>query len=231
LEEYFDRLGVVLRVDAETSPSQITLCSIWRELKSVPLYGVYLPAGVFYHLGTSVEFLNLVTSPIHTRDTSATNPNHFSVAQQIKLSALCGQYHLQSHLNSKLFNYSQIVALLTDESESTDPVPSEGLDWQSSDLVSINSCLCFSATSTIGKQSLFESSIVFGDCSIGEQCIVSHLDASLGSSLVLPSRTMIQQIPLSVGHCQFVLLALGLDDDVKASADSNGLFLLTSYRH
>jgi hypothetical protein len=224
LEEYFIRLRISPHDDSQTSPYQTALCRIWTELKNIPLYGMYLPAGVFYHLGTSIEFLNLVTAPIHSPDPR--NPNHFSISQQKKFSSLCEKYNLQHHIHSKLFNSSRINSFLTDSVAKSIGSQTEMLDWKQLDVISINSCLCFSATSSIGKQSLFESSIIFGDCSIGDQCIVSHLTASLGSSLVLPSRTMVQQIPISFGDCcEFVVLVLGLGDDIKATADSDGLLI------
>jgi hypothetical protein len=200
---------------------EVALSRVWSNLKSFSLYGLYVSTGIFYHLGTSTELLNLITSPIQTQQSSCLS------SQAKNLTTLCAHYRLQCHVNSRLFNFSSLQVISSSSSSRSlrrdcEVNIYESLEWNPTEIISINSSLGFSANSSIGKQTLFENSVVFGDCSIGDQCIVSNLGEDLGDSLQIPSRTMIQRIPLTSPGFQFVLLALGLTDDVKATVDSNG---------
>jgi hypothetical protein len=220
IEDYFSRLGIELR-SAEKTPHEKALIRIWSHLKSYPLYGLYVPSGIFYHLGTSTELLNLITSPIkQTEERSSLTP------QEKKLLTLCSHYGLRHHINSRLFNFSSLQAASSSLEREVPLKIFKSLEWnpmEPMEIISINSCLGFSANSFIGKQTLFENSVVLGDCFIGDHCVVSHISADFGDSLVIPSRTMIQRVPLtSPQGSQFVLIALGLTDDVKATFDSNG---------
>lgn len=214
IEEYFSRLGIESR--SEKTPLDRALIRIWSSLKSYPLFGLYVPFGIFYHLGTSTELLNLITSPIQHEE------SNFPTSVGEKLRVLCSHYGLQRHVNSRLFNFSSLQTVSCPSVTELYSRTLETLEWNSMEIASINSCLGFSAHSSIGKNILFDNSVVFGDCWIGDHCIVSNIGEDLGESLVIPSRTMIQRIPLTSGAFQFVLIALGLTDDVKATFDSNG---------
>jgi hypothetical protein len=180
-------------------------------LKSIQLHCISIIDGVFYHVGTSFELLHLLTSSMHDQETSIL---------EAKFQRLKKRYRLQQHANSKLFNFHQMKP---------NPFDRYGFDlnllqWNSKEVVSIGSCLGVTSSSCVGHHSVIESSIIVGECYLGNQCLVSHLRGDLGDSIRIPSGIMLQQIPLLGQTPRYVILTLGIRDNIKAPCHSKGIF-------
>lgn len=188
-------------------------------LKSIPFYTIYIEEGIFYHLGTTQELLNLLTTTIQSNDIN----NDYSVSERKKLASLAKRYKLQNHVNSKLCDYSKFTNLSNNFNfeEIT-------LDINKSNFISINSYILLNNISSIGHNSVIENSFIYGDCEIGHKSMVSHIHGNLGHNIKIPSNIMFQQIPiLSSNNLSYILLTFGIKDNIKSEYNSKGIYLFT----
>ena len=191
-------------------------------LKSIPFYSVYIEEGVFYHIGTTLELLNLLTIPIQSE--VATN-YQYSEYQKNKLISLSQRYQLQNHVNSKFTNYPK-CNLTSHIDEYNYNISKITLDWKTSHFVSMNSYIILTAASSIGSNTVFENSLIYGDCFIGSNSIISYVNGTLGYNINIPSKTMFQQISIhSFPRLGYVLLAFDINDNIKAEYNSTGSYL------
>ena len=202
------------------------ILSIWELFRGIKLYCIHVTDGVFGHLGTSSEFLDLICSCSHSNNkldhTSSNRTDHYaldtsSAHNKNKSNIFSMKYNLQPSINSRCVLYD--IGLF-------DPSCSSCIRG-----VRVNSLIYIDVTLTdrakvaipsIGHGTLIEHSILFGACSIGSHSIVSHIHSPrLGQDLVVNDNIMVQQVPLlplsgSVYEPWYVVVLLGLHDDVKA---------------
>jgi hypothetical protein len=183
-----------------------SLVKVWQSCHEFSLYVVSVFDGIFLHLGTSLEYLDLVTtpSPEEPADTST------MVNQRLK--------HLQA-MRLKYGCKHTVCSII------------EVLQSQSSTLVC--SIVQSSSQGSIGKGSLVEYSILYGNFSIGSKCILSNISDTFGENIIAYDQMMIQQVPLAHDALSkitaaagfrvdsqveyLVHIVLGVGDDIKAS--------------
>ena len=231
--------------DPSSSPSlelyDKALLTIWELFREIKLCCIHVADGLFGHLGTSSEFLDLICSCRnsssgnsrgdnklnHTSNTSAntteysaldTNSNH----KKNKSDIFSIKYNLQSSINSRCIHYD--IGLFDPSSSSSSSSYIRGVTVNS--LIYIDVTLterAIDAIPSIGSGTLIEHSILLGACLIGSHCIISHIySPRLGQDLVVNDNMMLQQVPLlpptgAVYEPWYVVVLLGLHDDVKAS--------------
>ena len=224
------------------------ILTIWELFRRIKLCCIHIEDGVFGHLGTSSEFLDLIcsfssstssgngsssnTKHSNTSNTSAvaTDRNVLDISSnhdKNKRDIFSMKCNLQSSINSRCIHY---------DVDRFDPFSSSSIRG-----VIVNSLIYIDVTLTdraidaipsIGSCTLIEHSILFGSCSIGSHSIVSHIySPRLSRDLVVNDNMMLQQVPLlplsgaeagavvagAVYEARYVVVLLGLHDDVKAS--------------
>ena len=240
-ETYLSRLPIHSQRAAadESSCLRQGLHALWAALRDLPLHGLYIPGGVFYHLGTSWELQILQCAPLWGGTEGAVlgtvgNQSAGGVlvhAEKDKLRSLRDKYLLRRSVHSVIAP-PHIGNCFENPSSRCD----SGGDWGQS-FVAIGSSVSVSPPGEIGTGSVIENCVLHGRIHIGEGCILSHIGSELGDSLVLPGHTMVQQVPLrrevslrgdmesplrTANIDEFVAVVLGVRDDIKATSQSAG---------
>lgn len=207
---YLSRLPLDSQQASEDSPLYKGLYAVWERLRSVSLYGLHIPGGVFCHLGTSAELQELVCTPLsHTDSSLASSPG------SMKLQSLCAKYRLATQVRSTIScNHEHSSTAIVD----------------STDFIAMGSILSSAddMQTSIGAGTVIDNCVLHRHIKIGKSCVLSHIGSLIGESLRVPDSTMVQQVPLrgqtadSDRQSRFVLIALGVCDNVKATSDSTG---------
>lgn len=195
-------------------------------MKTIPFYTIYIEQGIFYHLGTTQELLNLLTIPIQSNET---HNDQYSVYQRRKLISLYERYQLQNHINSKLFDHSKLLLSSNIYNDCDDDnLEDITLNSNTSQFISMNSYISLNSNfSSIGVNSVLENSFIYGDCFIGNNSIVSYIQGYLGHNLNIPPNIMFQHIPIrSFDNFGYILLTFGIYDNIKGEYNSTGFYLL-----
>ena len=207
LNEYLLRLGISIQqsnLDLN-HPYNNALTLLHKQLNNIPLYLLAVKNGLFSHMGTSNEMLDLVIYPIIRNDSCAFDSS--------KLNKLLTKYMLKKNLNSVILNDISIL-----KSNNNNQY------FDISSFVVLNSILSNDSVNKISELTFIEHSFLSGSFQIGSKCILSHIGYVIGRDLKLPSCTIIQEVPLidESGHFTrsfkyFAVSLLGLNDDVKVN--------------
>lgn len=193
IEFYISSLGIaketLLRSD---DPYVQALVVLYGHLSGIALNMMTIFDGVFCHLGTSQELLELATHAVQ---------DSFGEAGS-KFSLLASKYRLCKEVNTLIM--------------------SRGRSEQRGEkrYISINSTIDFSIpNSSIGEGTLIEHSCLAGNFKFGQSCIVSHIQAEFSSKLILLDNMMAQQVTATLDgleDCVHYLVVVGINDDFKA---------------
>lgn len=233
LTEYYARLKYVsptIQLDSSDGLYQYeaALRAVYDYLHMIPFYVAVVKKGVFGHLGTSSEFVELlnIASARKTEGTTAStlSSSHIRTNTRDKNMKFAIKYDLRQVLGG---------AIVVPYQPSRPPI--RVLDHVKG--TSVNSLVHLysidNATSTtilsgtVGVDSVIEHSMLSGQFSIGRNCYISHIQSELGHNLQIHDNMMFQQAPLqssstlsSSSLSESVLILLGMNDDMKAQYDS-----------
>ena len=207
------------------------LTAIHQRLSPFQLQALLVPNGQFLHLGTSKELVEFLVEG--TREYRHANDNDNG-------SAILSPNVLRSRLIARdmnlVFNYQSL--LISSPSSSSSPLLSSATTTNDHDnhICCYNSFIHTCGTLQIGPGCVLEHIHVVVqhatvDIRIGDGCLISGwrgdysskpsstLSISNGndngnSTIVIPSKTCLQMIPLAKSQ-DFVVMMFGLDDDMK----------------
>lgn len=200
------RIGILSNYQNSTKKRDRSLAKVWELCHDIPLHVIAIFNGIFLHLGTSSEYLDLVTT------FSDDSIDHSSILTQRSkhLTAMKSKFECQSVISSFVEMESMMESTIV-----------------GSVLSSHGPGNC-----SIGKASFVEYSVINGDFSVGSGCILSHISDTFGQNLIAYDHMMIQQVPLAMDAVMKLPLAselidrnveellvhivLGVKDDVKA---------------
>jgi carbonic anhydrase/acetyltransferase-like protein (isoleucine patch superfamily) len=195
------------------------LHGVWSTLCEIQLYGLYVPNGVFYHLGTSAELQSLLCSPLHTAAShsdvgSDGSGVYVPLSTPNKLTSLCRKYRLERCVSSVLsithhtgtdgdmsstslsggkiiIDPSEIHFIAIGSSVNITPYQFSSVDGsvQTRDAT-------VAANRSIGTDCVIDHCILHGNVSIGAGSVLSHIGSEIGLDLNVPARILIQQVPL-----------------------------------
>lgn len=225
LSEFYSRLGVAIPEDsAKLSWYHKSLPLLWTALQNVPLYNLAVESGMFAHLGTSAELLEMLNCSHDFGRRTALESG--ASRNSAKLLAFANKYDLQPEIKQ---SRSYIAAAAFEANAN--------LIRQS---VAINSII-EGAGEVCGPNSCIEHSMLLGNVAIGAGSVVSHVHGPLAINLSVPNDTMVQMIPLNTSalrhFCEktyngydaavgveqlVVLLTLGVHDDIKIPFEAPG---------
>jgi hypothetical protein len=193
LELYISSLGIAKESFSRSDdPYMLALEVIYRNLSGIALNMMTIFDGLFCHLGTSQELLELATHAV--QDSFGETDSKFSL--------LATKYRLCREVNTLVMSREQ----------------SEQRGEKR--FISINSTIDFSIpSSSIGENTLIEHSCLAGNFNIGRSCIVSHIQADVSSNLVLLDSIMAQQVTATFDGLEdsaHYLVVVGINDDMKA---------------
>ena len=225
LGDFFESLGIERRAAEERgetfSDYHYSLSLLHDRLCETPLYMLTVSDGLFCHLGTSKELLELITCPNVAVSSSPPSSSlafpRLSCDNHDKFVALAMKYKLTKEVGS---------LLIVDEVEQYQPTPNTHTEGYK-----INSIISISDECRISSNALVEHSLLSGNFEVGAGSVVSHVRADIGENLILLPGMMIQQVPIKsklsihgMNHktglsesTSFVFILLGVEDDVKAS--------------
>lgn len=222
------------------------LLALWRSMRDCKLVGVCCAKGAFCHLGTSLELQQLLLSPhqLHDQDTLQKSDSsnvscpvvHVTNGIQENDTVGIKSKLLKLDIFRKKYNLQANVHGLIHDTSGSALSPRSCIV---NSIIALRTNIDSQSAITIGSESVIENSFLHGHCRIGSMCFVSGVQPALGQDLVLPSRILLQQVPLTGAwhtsvssdmyvnqglgesgegddgtHC--VLLTLGMCDDVKA---------------
>lgn len=179
------------------------LSILLERFNSVPLKCVLVENGIFCHLGTVSELLELVMS------CTAPSPETITYAAH-KYKALCAKYGLRASTCSVIDSDSSHTSLLSG--------------------CLINSII--DGSGLIAARTIVEHSMLLGSYNIGRGSIVSHVDATFGRDLTLGDEQVLQFVSLLGASSDAdmkipsILMYFGVGDDVKGSLASGKATLL-----
>jgi L-fucokinase len=209
LDTYFASLGISANEIPEgankNSTYIIALRAIWSTFCRTPLHLLSVPKGMFCHLGTSFELLQLLSSCTETNDSDQNTVsaprdcNNAIAVKNNKLQLFSKKYSLGNFVQScvllKEFNGPyRITNNLTDSYNFKSP---KFLG------VSINSIFIYSDVnknegnpSLCARNSLVEHSVLSGAYSVGSGSIISHVPGFLGENISILPGMMVQCVPI-----------------------------------
>eukprot|EP01038_Epipyxis_sp_PR26KG_P004331 gene4331-6132_t len=209
---YYERLGINPNNSGKLYMEAIN--ELWKSFRNIPLHLIYVPTGIFEHLGTSSEVLTLLTYPFNQTTTSNINYNTNELnnnRKNYKLNRFANKYQLNTIIDS------QIPSIV----ESTEPfiyVNSSIISTQAGKDVTIK------PHNSVALPSVIEHCLLKSDIIIGNNSMCSHIGGYLGNNLQdISSNIIIQQIYLQnqlnemneYKYLSFVLMILHIKDDVK----------------
>jgi L-fucokinase len=211
LDTYFNALGISsteVPVGNKNSTYILALKVIWSTFCRTPLHLVGIPNGMFCHLGTSAELLDLLsycTSDVIIKsdekalESAPRDCNDAIIFKNDKLKKFSGKYSLKEFVKSSVLtrNGSKPYKVIGDITDSSILSTVKGLKG-----VMLN-CMCIPAVDVKGEtmlrtshRSLVEHSVLSGKCSVGQHSVVSHLPGFLGRNLEVLDGMMVQCVPI-----------------------------------
>ena len=211
LDTYFNALGISsteVPVGNKNSAYILALKVIWSTFCRTPLHLVGIPNGMFCHLGTSAELLDLLsycTSDVIIKadekalESVPRDCNDAIVFKNDKLKKFSGKYSLKEFVKSSILTRTgskpyKVIGDITDPSILSTVIGLKG--------VMLNS-MCIPTLDVKGEtmlrtshRSLVEHSVLSGKCSVGQHSVVSHLPGFLGRNLEVLDGMMVQCVPI-----------------------------------
>jgi hypothetical protein len=209
LDTYFASLGISANEIPEgankNSTYIIALRAIWSTFCRTPLHLLSVPKGMFCHLGTSFELLQLLSSCSESNDSvqntvsAPRDCNNAIAVKNDKLQLFSKKYSLGNFVQScvllKEFDGPyRITNNLTDSYKFKSP-KFHG--------VSINSIFIYSDVNKnegnpplCARNSLVEHSVLSGAYSVGSGSIISHVPGFLGENISILPGMMVQCVPI-----------------------------------
>ena len=219
LEDLFENLGINKQYAKEKPPSNYhyALSLLFRHLCDVRLYVLTVSDGLFCHLGTSKELLELITCSDVADFSISSSFSQSPFSNISKFIALAKKYELTKEVGS---------LSIIDELREYQITPKTHVDG-----FKINSIISISEDYELSSDALVEHSLLTGNFQIGAGSVVSHVNADVGEDLVLLSGMMVQQVLIHTNaldgevvlnddcptSSSFAFLLLGIKDDVKAT--------------
>lgn len=214
LDMYFSSLGISANEIPEgpnkSSTYIIALRAIWKTFSRTPLHLLSVPKGMFCHLGTSSELLQLLSSCSENNDSdqnSVSVPRDCNIAIAVKsdkLKLFSKKYSLGNFVQSCVL-YKEFNGPYGITNNRTDSYKFKYLPKFNG--VSINSIFVYSGMnrneenlSFCGRSSLVEHSVLSGAYGIGSGSIVSHVPGFLGENLSILPGMMVQCVPILTDH-------------------------------
>lgn len=210
LDTYFTSLGISANEIPEgpnkSSTYIIALTAIYKTFCRTPLHLLSVPKGMFCHLGTSSELLQLLSSCNQKNDS---DQNTVSASRDCN-NAIAGKND-KLHLFSKKYSLGNFIhsCLLLKEFNGPYRITNNLTDSYKFKLVpkfhgvSINSIFVYSCVnkndgnpSVCGRNSLVEHSVLSGAYAVGSGSIVSHIPGFLGENLSILPGMMVQCVPI-----------------------------------
>ena len=211
LDTYFNALGISsteVPTGNKNSTYILALKVIWSTFCRTPLHLVGIPNGMFCHLGTSAELLDLLsycTSDVIIKadekalESAPRDCNDAIIFKNNKLKKFSGKYSLKEFVKSSILtrNGSKPYKVIGDITDSSILSTVKGLKG-----VMLNS-MCIPSVDGKGEtmlrtshRSLVEHSVLSGKCSVGQHSVVSHLPGFLGRNLEVLDGMMVQCVPI-----------------------------------
>lgn len=201
-EEYLNRLQYkcdspyLENFKVSNSIYERSIAKVWDKLFAFTLFSIAIPSGLFYHLGTSKEFLDLLVF------NSNTSSNDF---QSRKLKQFVEKYQMNA----------SVVSINNTNSN----------NYKGKGNILIGSILhnnsCDNKSKDLSQNNVIEYSLLSGNFCIGKNSIVSHVDGKFGKDLIVKDNILLQQIYiqhptyLTSNTFQRVFIIFGIKDDMK----------------
>jgi galactokinase/mevalonate kinase-like predicted kinase len=196
-----------------------TITAIWDAFSSCTLQVLVLPHGRFWHLGTTLELHDFLVDACSTRIPDATWTNR---------QRQCQDFGSRLGLNRRLRAYT-ILGGNYDGSSCVDP---SAVIYDS--VVAVRQQNSTNSRSSVGARTVIEHcdvDIIDGTVCIGKNCLVSGLripsHLKYSGNVVIPDNMVVQMVQLNEskrleGELSFVVIVLGINDEVKKSSTIYG---------
>lgn len=230
-DKVMDEEDLILSYSESPNVLDRVLLKIWQSLRGYSLHVISVFDGIFIHLGTTLEFLELITFDSNGQDLKTANSHHQSsvvtTQKQRNLQILQNKYPFRRMIASEIFPIGSPTRLSNVLSQSV---------IIGSIIIGPSNSLPETENPPHSPCSFVEYSILSGSINLGNRSIVSHVSEAFGKDLRVLDDMVVQQIPLQSSYNNsttdnpIVHIVYNINDDIKANyKKSNATFCGVSW--